>query len=125
MPEVASYFTNLGRGNPKIYYNEFGNEGASNYGDIFVKLKDYDTSDTPKMLEGLRRQLKQYPNAHIYVKEFQNGPPITAPIAIRVHRTGAGRARSPGAQGRTSSSRRRRALVTSRIPCASSAPTCN
>src|SRR5688572_11612833 len=63
MPEVASYFTNLGRGNPKIYYNEFGNEGASNYGDIFVKLKDYDTSDTPRMLEGLRRQLKQYPNA--------------------------------------------------------------
>ncbi|WP_206606062.1 efflux RND transporter permease subunit [Steroidobacter cummioxidans] len=84
MPEVASYFTNLGHGNPKIYYNEFGNEGATNYGDIFVKLKEYDTSDTPKKLEQLRRELKRYPNAHIYVKEFQNGPPITAPIAIRV-----------------------------------------
>lgn len=84
MPEVASYFTNLGRGNPKIYYNEFGNEGASNYGDIFVKLKDYDTTDTPRKLEELRGQLKHYPNAHIYVKEFQNGPPISAPIAIRV-----------------------------------------
>jgi multidrug efflux pump subunit AcrB len=84
MPDVASYFTNLGHGNPKIYYNEFGNEGATNYGDIFVKLKGYDTTDTPKKLETLRRELKQYPNAHIYVKEFQNGPPITAPIAIRV-----------------------------------------
>jgi multidrug efflux pump subunit AcrB len=84
MPDVSSYFTNLGHGNPKIYYNEFGNEGATNYGDIFVKLKEYDTSDTPKKLEALRRELKQYPNAHIYVKEFQNGPPITAPIAIRV-----------------------------------------
>jgi multidrug efflux pump subunit AcrB len=84
MPDVASYFTNLGHGNPKIYYNEFGNEGATNYGDIFVKLKSYDTTDTPKKLETLRRELKQYPNAHIYVKEFQNGPPITAPIAIRV-----------------------------------------
>jgi multidrug efflux pump subunit AcrB len=84
MPDVASYFTNLGHGNPKIYYNEFGNEGATNYGDIFVKLKEYDTTDTPKKLEALRRELKQYPNAHIYVKEFQNGPPITAPIAIRV-----------------------------------------
>lgn len=84
MPDVASYFTNLGHGNPKIYYNEFGNEGATNYGDIFVKLKEYDTTDTPKRLETLRRELKQYPNAHIYVKEFQNGPPITAPIAIRV-----------------------------------------
>jgi multidrug efflux pump subunit AcrB len=84
MPDVASYFTNLGHGNPKIYYNEFGNEGATNYGDVFVKLKEYDTTDTPKKLETLRRELKQYPNAHIYVKEFQNGPPITAPIAIRV-----------------------------------------
>lgn len=84
MPDVASYFTNLGHGNPKIYYNEFGNEGATNYGDIFVKLKEYDTTDTPRKLEQLRRELKQYPNAHIYVKEFQNGPPITAPVAIRV-----------------------------------------
>ena len=84
MPEVESYFTNLGRGNPKIYYNEFGNEGASNYGDIFVKLDDYDTRETPRKLEALRHQLKDYPNARIYVKEFQNGPPITAPIAIRV-----------------------------------------
>ena len=84
MPEVASYFTNLGRGNPKIYYNEFGNEGASNYGDIFVKLKGYDTTETPRKLEQLRRELKRYPNAQIYVREFQNGPPITAPIAIRV-----------------------------------------
>jgi multidrug efflux pump subunit AcrB len=84
MPDVASYFTNLGHGNPKIYYNEFGNEGASNYGDIFVKLKDYDTTETPRKLDELRRELKHYPNAHIYVKEFQNGPPISAPIAIRV-----------------------------------------
>ncbi len=28
-----------GHGNPKIYGNEFGNEGATNYGDIFVKLE--------------------------------------------------------------------------------------
>jgi multidrug efflux pump subunit AcrB len=84
LPEVESYFTNLGHGNPKIYYNEFGNEGASNYGDVFVKLKDYDTTDTPRKLDELRRELKHYPNAHIYVKEFQNGPPISAPIAIRV-----------------------------------------
>jgi multidrug efflux pump subunit AcrB len=84
MPEVKSYFTNLGRGNPRIYYNELGNEGASNYGDLFVQLKDYDTVETPRRLDELRQRLKQYPNARIYVKEFQNGPPITAPIAIRV-----------------------------------------
>lgn len=84
MPEVEAYFSNLGHGNPKIYYNEIGNEGESNYGDIFVKLKSYDTTETPRALDHLRQELKEYPNARIYVREFQNGPPITAPIAVRV-----------------------------------------
>jgi CzcA family heavy metal efflux pump len=84
MPEVDSFFANVGHGNPKIYYNEIPNEGASSHGDLFVKLKDYDTKETPRVLDRLRDELKRYPNAHIYVKEFQNGPPITAPIAIRV-----------------------------------------
>jgi multidrug efflux pump subunit AcrB len=84
MPEVRSYFTNLGHGNPKIYYNQFPPESEINYGDVFVKLSSYDTRKTPKVLDKLRASLKQYPNARIYVKEFQNGPPITAPIAIRV-----------------------------------------
>ena len=34
--------------------------------------------------ESLRDRLDRYPGAHIYVKEFQNGPPISAPISIRV-----------------------------------------
>jgi multidrug efflux pump subunit AcrB len=84
MPQVESYFSNLGHANPKIYYNEIGSEGESNYGDVFVKLKEYDTRKTPRLLDELRRELKQYPNARIYVREFQNGPPISAPIAIRV-----------------------------------------
>jgi len=84
MPEVRSYFTNLGHGNPKIYYNQFPPESEISYGDVFVKLGSYDTRKTPKVLDKLRASLKQYPNARIYVKEFQNGPPITAPIAIRV-----------------------------------------
>lgn len=84
MPEVESYFTNVGHGNPKIYYNELGNEGDTSYGDIFVKLQRYDTGRTPRVLDKLRRELQSYPNARMYVREFQNGPPITAPIAIRV-----------------------------------------
>jgi CzcA family heavy metal efflux pump len=84
MPEVATFFSNLGHGNPKIYYNEIPNEGDSSHGDLFVKLKHYDTKKTPLALDRLRAELKQYPNARIYVKEFQNGPPINAPISIRV-----------------------------------------
>ncbi len=84
MPEVSSYFTNVGHGNPKIYYNEVPPEHEANYGELFVKLNRYDTTETPRVLDRLRAQLQTYPNARIYVKEFQNGPPVTAPIAIRV-----------------------------------------
>jgi multidrug efflux pump subunit AcrB len=84
MPEVVSYFTNLGHGNPKIYYNETPPEHAMNYGELFVKLAHYDTVETPRLLDKLRAELRTYPNARIFVKEFQNGPPVSAPIAIRV-----------------------------------------
>jgi multidrug efflux pump subunit AcrB len=84
MPEVASWFTNLGHGNPLIYYNHIMKRDASNIGEIFVQLKGYDTRRTPAMLDRLRRALEGYPTARIYVKEFVNGPPITAPIAVRV-----------------------------------------
>ena len=43
MPEVESYFSNIGHGNPKIYYNLFPPESETNYGDVFVKLTGYDT----------------------------------------------------------------------------------
>jgi multidrug efflux pump subunit AcrB len=38
----------------------------------------------PKLLDELRKQLVEYPNARIEVKEFDSGPPISAPISIRV-----------------------------------------
>ncbi len=84
MPEVQSYFANLGHGNPQIYYNQLPREDAANYAELFVQLKEYSTRGTPRKLEALRRELAQYPNARIFVDEFVNGPPITAPIAVRI-----------------------------------------
>ncbi len=83
-PAVKSWFTNLGHGNPQIYYNHITRRDASNYGEIFVQLLRYDSHETPRALDALRRELAGYPGAHIYVKEFVNGPPISAPIAVRV-----------------------------------------
>ncbi|HJY38025.1 MAG TPA: efflux RND transporter permease subunit, partial [Steroidobacteraceae bacterium] len=84
LPDLKSYFSNLGHGNPRIYYNETGNEGDSSYADLFVKLAKYDPDETPRALDQLRHELEKYPNARIHVREFRNGPPITAPIAVRV-----------------------------------------
>jgi multidrug efflux pump subunit AcrB len=83
-PGVKSWFANLGHGNPQIYYNVVPHGEAVNYAEVFVQLEAYDTHRTPRQLDALRAELARYPGAHIYVKEFVNGPPITAPISVRV-----------------------------------------
>lgn len=83
-PEVKHAFSNLGKGNPKIYYNVFQTEQSSSVAELFVQLKEYHPARTPALLEDLRRVFREYPNAKIFVKEFENGPPIDAPIAIRI-----------------------------------------
>jgi CzcA family heavy metal efflux pump len=84
MPEVRSWFSNLGHGNPQIYYNHIQKNDSANYAEVFVQLHEYDTDETPEKLAALRARLSKYPGAHIYVHEFANGPPISAPISIRV-----------------------------------------
>ena len=84
MPEIKSWFSNLGHGNPQIYYNHIQRNDAANYAEVFVQLKEYDTDVTPEKLGALRARLARYPGAHIYVHEFANGPPISAPISVRV-----------------------------------------
>lgn len=84
MPEVKSWFSNLGRGNPQVYYNVIAHADSLNYAEVFVQLREYSTRRTPQRLDVLRSELARYPSAHIYVKEFVNGPAIAAPIAIRV-----------------------------------------
>jgi len=84
MPEVKAMFANLGRGNPQIYYNHIQRNESSDYGEIFVTLKSYSTRKTPLLLDQLRERLDGYPGARISVKEFVNGPPVSAPIAVRI-----------------------------------------
>lgn len=81
---VAAVYANIGRGNPKIYYNVQSQAERATRGELFVLLKEYDTRQTPAMLDSLRQELDVYPDARIQVTEFENGPPIDAPIAMRV-----------------------------------------
>lgn len=83
-PNVKHVFTNVGRWNPQVYYNIYPRGERSNIGQLFVLLHSYDNRRTPLMLDSLRDQLSSYAGAKIQVKEFENGPPVEAPIAIRV-----------------------------------------
>jgi multidrug efflux pump subunit AcrB len=86
-PEVESVMSNLGRGNPRVYYNVTQRELATNIADAFVMLKAYDSRSTPALLDEWRATFDTYPGAKILVKSMENGPPLDAPIAIRVRGT--------------------------------------
>ncbi|MGH6615480.1 efflux RND transporter permease subunit [Sphingomonas sp.] len=83
-PAIVNRMDNAGRGNPQIYYNIMPREERARYGDIFVTLKDWHAHDSPKMLARLRKSLADFPDAHVSVVNFENGPPLEAPVAIRV-----------------------------------------
>jgi multidrug efflux pump subunit AcrB len=53
-------------------------------GQLFVILDRYDPERTPGLLDSLRADLARYPAARLELREFENGPPIDAPIALRV-----------------------------------------
>ncbi len=83
-PEVARVIANVGHGNPQIFYNVRPIGENTRIAELMVELREWDPFSSPQMLEALRDELAGFPNAKIRVFEFQNGPPIEAPIQIRV-----------------------------------------
>ena len=81
---VVGRMENAGRGNPQIYYNIFPREEASHYGDIFATLDSWSPSEGPRLLARLREKFAAYPDARVSLINFENGPPIEAPIAVRI-----------------------------------------
>jgi multidrug efflux pump subunit AcrB len=83
-PEVKAVFTSVGRDNPQVYYNVTPREENASVGQLFVLLDRYDPRSTPALLDRFREALAAYPDARLELREFENGPPIDAPIALRV-----------------------------------------
>jgi multidrug efflux pump subunit AcrB len=84
IPGIKSVFSNLGRGNPQVYYNHIQRQESAAYAEVLGVMERYDPRSTPRELDALRKRLDGYPGARISVKEFQNGPPVAAPIAVRI-----------------------------------------
>jgi multidrug efflux pump subunit AcrB len=81
---IVDRMENAGRGNPQIYYNIFPREESSSYGDVFATLKEWNPREGPALLARLRAKFAAYPDARVSVVNFENGPPIEAPIAVRI-----------------------------------------
>lgn len=82
--EISYFTTNVGKGNPRIYYNVVGRSESSNIAQFFVQLKGLTTEQKTQLIDKLRDKFMFYPNAKIEVKDFEQGPPLEAPIAMRI-----------------------------------------
>ena len=81
---VKYYSSNVGRGNPRVYYNVLTNDESENIAQIFVQLHEVELTEKAAFIDELREEFKDYPNAKIVVQNFEQGPPVEAPIAIRI-----------------------------------------
>jgi len=83
-PEVAWRAANLGRGNPQIFYNQQQRESSTAYAEVFVGLKAWKPGKSEDVVARLRKGFAEYPGARITLVLFENGPPVEAPIEVRL-----------------------------------------
>jgi multidrug efflux pump subunit AcrB len=82
--EIKSYTTNVGHGNPRVYYNMWPRQEAPHHAQILVELEEDGPKRLGRLLGDLRREFADFTGAKIEVKEFEQGPPVAASIAIVV-----------------------------------------
>ncbi len=83
--EVDRYAASVGRHNPRIYYNVIDRHRRSNIGQLFVKLlKGVGREQMARLIQELRADFTNYPGAKIEIKELEQGPPVNAPVEIKV-----------------------------------------
>ena len=83
---VKNYATNVGKSNPRIYYNTLPIGGTlANYSQLFVQLQDkIEVPEREKFIDQLRLIFDSYPGAKIRVIQFEQGAPFEAPLAVRI-----------------------------------------
>ncbi len=78
--EIDYYATNIGRGNPRIYYNVWPKNFDESYAEIYIKTKEYKIKEFDALINRLRERFSDFTGAKINVKEYEQGIPVAAPI---------------------------------------------
>ncbi len=84
-PEIEFYTSNVGMGNPMVYYNVYQENESGDFAQIFVQLELH-TSPAKKieLIEKLRKVFNGFPGARIEVKNFEQGTPMVAPVEVKL-----------------------------------------
>jgi multidrug efflux pump subunit AcrB len=83
-PKVRRVTTNVGKGNPSVYYNVPQQNEKAGFAEVLAELDTRDAGESASILAALRSELSGYAGARVEVREFENGPPLEAPVALRV-----------------------------------------
>lgn len=81
---VTAVAANIGRGNPRVFYNTMPSRQTVNYAQLYVTLSTGELRKVEPMITELRADLNKIQGAQVTVKEFLQGPPVAAPVEIRV-----------------------------------------
>ena len=81
---VKNYTSNVGHGNPQIYYNRIPRSFVKETGQVLINFKEWDPATFYRTLQELRISFAQYPGAQITTRELKNGVPVNAPLEIRI-----------------------------------------
>lgn len=85
MPEVQYYSSNVGKGNPRIYYNVIQQNERGDFAEIFVQLeRDTRADRKAEIITALRKAWTPYPGAKVEVKDFEQGIPMISPVEVRL-----------------------------------------
>jgi multidrug efflux pump subunit AcrB len=83
--EIVYYTSNVGKGNPQIYYNVHQQDVKPDFAQVFVQMdEEANPNEKIDLIKRLRQKFKNFPYAKIEVKDFEQGTPLEANIVVRV-----------------------------------------
>ncbi len=99
-PEVTDVHWYIGRSAPNFYYNLINNrQNQANYANALVQMK---TIATDSLIKQLQSEVDaDFPQAQVLVRSLEQGPPIDAPIEMRIYGADIQRLQELGEKART------------------------
>ncbi len=83
-PAVEVVATNIGKANPRVYYNTMDSKQQANYAQLMIRLAPRPYEQVEEWLTLQRDHFASFAEARVRFREFLQGPPMQAAITIRV-----------------------------------------
>lgn len=83
-PLTRSVTTNVGEGNPMIYYNTLRDIPRTNFAELLVTVPREHSMDIPDLARGIRERFADDPRFRVETKLLVQGPPVGLPVSIRI-----------------------------------------